>query len=374
MVVGVLGLAVATGGGPASAHPRSQLRTGSSASATGLGNRGSSFTVSGSLDDVTATSAHNAWAVGETGKGRRTLIVHWNGKAWSRVASPSPTNATLSAVAATSAHNAWAAGSVGGNTLILRWNGTAWTQVASPGGILSSVAATSARNAWAVGGTSNFRRSLILRWNGTTWTKVPSPRGYLESVAATSAHNAWAVGSNGAGRTLILHWNGRTWKRTHSPSPYAKTQGEAGLGGVAIASVRSVWVVGGASTCGCGPGVSLVERWNGKVWKRVAAPTPGGGAELEGVAEISARRAWAVGDTGGGDGPTKTLILRRTGTAWKKVPSPHPRTYGNLYDVAVASASEAWAVGDTYADPHHKGGVRKNYKTLIEHWNGTGWK
>jgi hypothetical protein len=56
-----------------------------------------------------------------------TVILRWNGTAWKQVPSPSPApSAGLSGVAATSASNAWAVGNTGSTTLILRWNGTAW--------------------------------------------------------------------------------------------------------------------------------------------------------------------------------------------------------------------------------------------------------
>ena len=43
------------------------------------------------LDGVAATSAGNAWAVGSTPSlAGSTLILHWNGKAWTRVPSPKP--------------------------------------------------------------------------------------------------------------------------------------------------------------------------------------------------------------------------------------------------------------------------------------------
>ena len=46
------------------------------------------------LTSVSADSASDAWAVGsyisDTTGVRDTLILHWNGTAWSRVASPSP--------------------------------------------------------------------------------------------------------------------------------------------------------------------------------------------------------------------------------------------------------------------------------------------
>jgi len=60
------------------------------------------------LDGVTATSATNAWAVGTNFTSSLvddTLILHWNGKAWSRVTSPNPggkSGTGLSGVAATS--------------------------------------------------------------------------------------------------------------------------------------------------------------------------------------------------------------------------------------------------------------------------------
>lgn len=84
----------------------------------------------------------------------------------------------LAGVAATSARNAWAVGSAdSGRTLIARWNGRAWKQVPGPRGRLSAVAATSARSAWAVGyiTTKTSVKTLAERWNGRVWKRVPSP-------------------------------------------------------------------------------------------------------------------------------------------------------------------------------------------------------
>jgi hypothetical protein len=198
------------------------------------------------------------------------------------------------AVAATSARSAWAVGSTGpplgtGKTLILHWNGKTWKQVPSPspspedvGDVLSGVAAVSADSAWAVGNTGTGK-TLILRWNGKTWKQVPSPNpsppDFLAGVAPVSARNAWAVGETSPGgfsyKTLILHWNGKTWKRVPSPSP-----GSSGtLSGVAATSASKAWAVGGA----------LILHWNGKTWKRV--PSPSSGVGLSGVAATSATNA-----------------------------------------------------------------------------------
>jgi len=190
------------------------------------------------LDGVAATSATNAWAVGYysqhsdpgTQTNTRTLIEHWNGTAWTQVPSPNPVGGSndnfLTAVAATSATNAWAVGDYtqgrSAQTLILHWNGTAWTQVPSPNthsftSGLDGVAAISPTNAWAVGGRSKTgegdnNKTLIEHWNGTAWTQMPAPsrtESGLFSVAATSPTNIWAVGAYitnaGVNRTLAMH-------------------------------------------------------------------------------------------------------------------------------------------------------------------------
>jgi hypothetical protein len=119
----------------------------------------------GELLGVDAISADDVWAAGNVvdSTGEQTVILHWNGATWTRTPSPDPGTAdadySLAGLAATSATNAWAAGSeYNGATyrsLIVHWDGTAWTTQASPnpgtGGNLSGIAASSAANAWAVG-------------------------------------------------------------------------------------------------------------------------------------------------------------------------------------------------------------------------------
>jgi hypothetical protein len=105
---------------------------------------------------------------------------------WTVVAAP-PTgqNAAFTAVTTTSDSNAWAVGSenaelngVGAKALIDHWNGTAWSQVATPAtpgntASLAAVSASSTTDAWAVGHTQVNREDfepLALHWNGTAWS------------------------------------------------------------------------------------------------------------------------------------------------------------------------------------------------------------
>jgi hypothetical protein len=70
---------------------------------------------------------------------------------------------------------------------------------------------------------------------------------------------------------------------------------------------------------------------------------------------------WAVGFRASLDYP-RTLIVHSNGATWSVVPSPsrspHP---DQLQGVAVLSRRYAWAVG------------YQGNKILIERWNGTAW-
>jgi hypothetical protein len=223
--------------------------------------------VSNELYGVAAVSANDVWAVGQSvdfGAGR-TLMVHWNGTAWSTVPSPSPGKfGWLRSVSAVSGNDVWAAGTHYVNglqvTLILHWNGSVWSVVPSPNDgaftqELFHVRAISGNDVWAVGyhlavfGFNEVYQTTILHWNGTAWSVVPSPdvnqlSNYLWSVDGTSATDAWAVGFYDTGnelRTMTQHWDGTAW--TIMSSPNASDSIDE-LSDVATVSPTDVWTVG----------------------------------------------------------------------------------------------------------------------------------
>ena len=194
----------------------------------------------------------------------------WNGASWSRVASPNPGGSSKSnyliRVVVTTPTNAWAVGryfdGTAYQTLIEHWNGASWSRVASPnpGGIshdngLAGVSAISSTDAWAVGSFFNgtVNQTLIEHWNGTSWSRVASPNlggsshpNGLVGVTATSTVNAWAVGNffdGTAYQTLIEHWNGASWSRVASPNPGGPSNNNF-LFGVAATSSANAWGVG----------------------------------------------------------------------------------------------------------------------------------
>jgi hypothetical protein len=337
-----------------------------------------SFSTPGELTGVAAASAGNAWAVGYAGTGvePRTLMLHWNGRAWTRVTSPEVVDGAagmISAVTVVSADDAWAVGSTGlapapQRTLILHWNGTSWREVTSPApfaGMLSGVTA-SAGAGWAVGSTdAAYGEPLILRWNGAAWSRVAAPAdpagAGLNGVIVTSAATAWASGLGNARYQIsgvLARWNGQAWQWASFPvegTYHDLSALAAGPGGTAFAVGYDA-----------GPGaIALSMRWTGQAWQKTAVSTPRD-AGLSGVAFAPDGGAWAVGYA-----PTpagfRTLIARWTGRTWTRVASPSPGASDQLSAVAFCAPGDGWAVGYT-------GSVASTtQKTLIVHWNGKTW-
>jgi hypothetical protein len=271
---------------------------------------------SGFLYAVAATSADNAWAVGCLYQGGwdKTLILHWNGTRWLQAPTLYATNAGvvyLQGVTATSPSDVWIVGYTGDSysgdqTLLLHWNGKAWSQapVYIQNGVLSAVAGSSARNIWAVG-SNNGTVPLILHWHGSAWKQVHTPSApaftALSGVVAISKRDAWAVGSSATG-IVIFHWNGNAWKRAHVPY----VRGGAVLDGVGSVGRSNIWAVGYT-----GP-KPLIMHWNGTTWKEVRTPDPPGQFTFAAVATTSADNAWAVG----WNEANKYLIVHWNGKAW----------------------------------------------------------
>jgi hypothetical protein len=296
------------------------------------------------LHAVSGTSASDVWAVGVSHGGllpSRTLIQHWDGIQWRIVPSPSPDDQLneLRGVAAIAPDDVWAVGYRSGTqtrepieTLVLHWDGIAWTRVASPnlsGGAnqLFGIAALSPDDIWAVG--SGAGGALAMRWDGSAWGLVPVPPDtglsseFLNGVAGRATNDVWAVGQ-GRGFFVnqpfatIRYWNGVHWtdkvcyaRSTSNPPPDHEGGGPgAYLTGVSAANGHSVWAVGVA---GSGP---LIRHHDDAAWTSVIHPRAfPSSAWLWGVTTSAGGTAWAVGGErvahpDGSFDPEQTLFYR----------------------------------------------------------------
>jgi hypothetical protein len=348
------------------------------------------------ISGVVALSRCDVWATGRPGQTltatSRTDLLHWNGQQWSLITSPA-VPVFPGGIAATSASDVWVVGSADSQTLIGHWDGTAFTRVASPDpgfapdvNELSGVSATSASDAWAVGeyGYQNPQteaeavRPLVLHWDGQAWTQVPvaipptpdgpSGSGDLIAVTARCGCDTWAVGdyftqsvTGSVEVTLIERWNGQAW--TQVPSPNLRVSNQ--LNAVSADSPTDAWAVGYHDTLHEGV-ATLAEHWNGHAWTIVPSPDPGPQCVLLGVAAVSPGNAWAAGfyvsKFGGKD---KALLLHWNGASWAQVAVPH---FGPSYAPNFMYAASASSPRNVIVAGFYSGVVGVGQQALVLHY------
>ena len=131
---------------------------------------------------VVADPAGTVWAVGITvGRRPAAIVMRRTGGAWHLVAEPRfPRAYPLVAVAFLAPGDVWASGGglLGETAVLLHWNGRSWSRQTGPAttlpGGLAGLAPISADDIWAVGyaGFTATSTPLVLHWNGTRWTKT----------------------------------------------------------------------------------------------------------------------------------------------------------------------------------------------------------
>jgi hypothetical protein len=262
-------------------------------------------TFDASFTGVSAASATDAWAVGNTQNGLNQVAFaeHWDGVAWRAVPVPQPAGrqATLSGVLDVAPGNAWAVGRSVGNspttnqqrTLIEHWNGRAWSIVPSPnpqtgaGGNdeLAAIAGVSGNDIWAAG--DEFQNSagspiflLFEHFNGKSWTAAPSPPStgfdFAFGLTTIAPNDAWAVGTNGFSQTLAAHWDGKRWSIVTTPSLNDGAAPQNQLSGVSAVASNNVWASGYEDNVNqTNFRKPYLLHWDGTSWKLILAPNAG---------------------------------------------------------------------------------------------------
>jgi hypothetical protein len=224
----------------------------------------------------------------------------------------------LTAVTATKS-GGWAVGYISGSaeadyrTLIFRLSGSKWSRVSASLGSgvgLGGVAMTSGNTAWAIGDATGMLYGVLARWNGRTWSWVKSfpVQGLyhgLFSIAAGPGGIAFAVGSNGnlpETPALSMKWTRKSWVKATVSAPKG-----SGLGTVTFGPGGTAWAAGETGVH------TMILRWNGREWTRVASP---GSGWIDGLGFSAAGYGWAVGNTETSSGVEKTLILHWNGHDW----------------------------------------------------------
>ncbi|GGM64895.1 hypothetical protein GCM10010106_08530 [Thermopolyspora flexuosa] len=222
-------------------------------------------------------------------------------------------------------------------------------------GSLSDIVALGPQNVWAVGQEGVWddwqSRGVITHWDGSSWNAVgirndASGAGRLRSVAAASPTELWAVGEGHDSRPYVVRGDGSTFDRID----VATLRAGDWLGGVAAVPGRVV-------TVGSRDGHPMIATGASGRWSVVTRKARG---TLYGVALLSAKDGWAVGETTSGP-----LVLRLSGGKWKQVRVPRVKG-GFLRDVHADGPKRVVAIGGVYRS---SGAIHP----LALRWNGKRW-
>ncbi len=338
------------------------------------------------LTSVAVVSPADAWAVGDSfddvGTGP-AILLHWTGKAWSRVKLPAKVAAfwnnngggqAVDVIGASSATDVWAFDGGGGFIHLSSQGWTYGTVPGTAGGFLrmltvSVVKAFSATDVWIFGCISTGDHFAVAipyadHFNGRKWVRTAFPgSGGVAGVSAISARDMWAVagptsGSTGVGTASVLQWNGASWRPVKVQPP--KLAKGAGWTAIDARSNGDVWVAGGgASQTGATTRVpERVYHWTGKRWSATALPARASAASFNMISLVpDGSGMWGLDSiviTPMGGGPLPLVqpcstIWHFTGTKWTG-PTVLSDSGACLYQLAsVPGGKSTWAVGTSSA-------------------------
>jgi hypothetical protein len=295
------------------------------------------------------------------------------------------TVSSLNAVATAGRNDVWAVGTRGGGAgrpLVARYNGQKW-RVTAVGplarGELLDVQAISPNDVWAVGTTDAADpaggRPAVIHWNGTRWRRVALPKKAdgVGELSSAGRGDVWMLTYDENGFTLPLRWTGRRWQILKAGIPHQYASAPGGFYralGIAVVSRRDSWIVGDRNDR-FGIAHAYVARWNGRRWKTVRVPSSAlghlsgrDGEKVSSVASVGAKSVWAVG-TAVSPGFTGYFTLRWDGTRWRLGRDPGGPAFRKAWDswtgsqvsMAITMQGEGWLVAGGDAAAHETHGT-----------------
>jgi hypothetical protein len=320
------------------------------------------------LNDVSAASANDAWAVGEAVVNNATfpLIMHWDGSTWTM--EPGPTtisNYALHGVSATSAGEVWAVGYTiesdsSPHPLILHRHGLGWTIEVHGGageyGAIFDIDALSTIDAWAVGYSysGGSAHTQVRHWIGGAWLTMPGTHdGILTAVDAQSSTNIWAVGYVHDTTYQPLMWHREGTGGTYQVGFPSGRNGQ--LRGVVVLSPSDVWAVGWPVV----PTRGWILHYDGTEWSESTTPDEGGNlVSLNDIDASSAQDVWAVGNKA-----DALLRYHWDGSQWSGtyLHYQYQNEYRGPFRLHVLNAYDMWAVGHAHLD--------SSPQTYVERYN-----
>jgi hypothetical protein len=303
-------------------------------------------------------SRHAAWSIWDgciwpCNSGNPPPVVRrWTGHVWTAIPESQLHGISAGYVAASSADDAWLFGSFPGRRYdgALHWNGKAWSKVAAPGWLIRIngsgdadifTADFSRNDMWvfSLGGYVDQKTAFVARYENARWSKSYLP-GIPEAAAAISPGDIWAIGEPFTGRQIpmVMHWDGRRWSRSAFPKQR--------LAGNVIALIalgaKDIWADWQPIKA---EAASYLLHWNGSRWNKLAFPKAGAGILAAGD---GAGGLWVNGFAPGKQ--RIQLFLHWRAGRWTATRVPQPGwEAGNVDQLAlIPGTTSVWATGNVY--------------------------
>jgi len=326
-------------------------------------------------DGFVAPDANDAWSVwgscaASCGGKAATIVEHWNGTAWHRVATAGLNLTSTDAVAASSATDAWLFEGYDANATARHWDGTAWTSSALPpwairfneSGVVQIAAADFApSDVWlfTLGQQGLSPQTPYAgHFNGTSWVKRRLP-AIPDEVDAVARNDIWALGTPGdlSGGQVLMHWDGTTWSTLALPTPSVPPGDSAFFQIPAASGPGDLWLDQYVAKNQGSPGTTSLEHWNGTAWQPVPlhyrtgvvatiASDGSGGLWMIFAGPRPAFTEYFAHLTSGGTW-TRTVIPATTGTTVQQA----------SVITAVPGTASAWAAGELIVPGEGSGGI-----------------
>lgn len=339
------------------------------------------------LNDIWADSDHNVFVVGYGMNG--ATIGHYDGQTWRTMESyiMAEPAGELTAIWGSSANNIFAVGGTivqnYGRTMILHYNGAAWSIMnADFPGCLFDVWGSGANDVFAAG-----LGGLIIHWNGQTWAQMNIDAAINLANSAPDIQGIWGDGPNNvfcvgtcaninSQQTVstIMHYQDGQWSRLQEiPSVSLYDIWGASGGGAGSASGSDIWAAGDriyrcqgggiwqGTGSGSGSGGTGSGTWVG-TWVDVTPSNIPEGFYLNRIAGRAANDIMAVGTTDiyGDEG----LVIRYNGQTWEKAQGVSVSGY--IRSAWLGQNNKAVVVGGKYQYEYPSQGI-----VLI--YDGTTW-
>lgn len=335
------------------------------------------------LNDVWGTSGSDVYAVGSPG------VLHYDGVSWTRM-----TEGYGSSVWGTSGSDLFVAGAG-----IRHFDGATWSVMVPPDNTVSyqDIWGSSGTDVYVVGyestgipGALTWNHPVLQHYDGTAWTSVSPGQGHhYKGIWGSSGSDVFVIGYDVLSYAgMILHFDGATWSRVkdlESPSTLSAVWGASNTDVFAAGAQQFVHFDGAAwsamgtvfekdvnSVGGSSPGdvyavgTGKVLRFDGTSWTAALTDPL---TELYGVWASPGGEVFAVGPHHHPslDPERKGTILRYDGSEWTSTVPGQP--YWDFYGVWGSSATDVFAVGLGYLpDP----GGSLEFGSIL-HFDGTGW-